>query len=160
MSCTKFFLVAACARFGGLSWQPVLRLSRHGPWRRNGLFLFACAVLVSVFASCDKADDPTLTIDYFFLITSTPPDYEPVPKSEDVYAITRIMMDSIRKVYPKATIDGNDGAVISVCDRVYRRYLAENPEVAKYFFCLAHLNRGRMRGSIVVSYTTIRRYNF
>ena len=77
-----------------------------------------------------------------------------------VYTVTQVMKDSIRKVYPKPTVEGNDGAVVTVCDNVYRRYLTEHPEAAKYFYCEVKLNRGRMRGDIVVSYTTVKRYNF
>ena len=94
------------------------------------------------------------------MVTCNPPDYEPVPKSDPAYTVTAVMKDSIRRVYPKATVQGADGEVIAACDMVYRRYLEEHPEAAQYFYCVAKLYRARMRGSTVASYTTIKYYNF
>lgn len=115
---------------------------------------------LAVLTSCDKQDEPVLTVDYFFTVVSGPPDYEPVPKSEMVYTITGKMKESLREVYPRATVEGNDGAVVGACDQVYRHYLQEHPEAAQYFYCEARLHRAKMRGSIVASYVIIKRYNF
>ena len=161
MSYVKPLCVAASVPHDGVPEQPLLKPPRQGPPGRCVLFLLPmCIVLVSVLAGCDKADEPTFTIDYFFMVTCNPPDYEPVPKSDPAYTVTAVMKDSIRRVYPKATIQGDDGAVIAACDKVYYRYLAEHPEAAQYFYCVARLYRARMRGSIVASYTTIKSYNF
>lgn len=160
MSYLKLFLVAACDLF---LWkkQQLLSLSPRPAPCVSVLFLsMLLMALSSFFTSCDKFDEPVLTVDYFFAVASKPPDYEPVPKSEMVYTITRIMKDSIRKVYPRKTVDGNDGPVINACDHVYRRYLEEHPEAAKYFYCEARLNRAQMRGAIVVSCKTVKRYSF
>ena len=160
MSYLKLFLVAACVLFSWKKRQLLLKPPRPAP-RVGILFLsLLLAAFSSLFTSCDKSDEPTITVDYFFMVNSKPPDYEPIPKSEMVYTITRIMKDSIRRVYPKATVQGNDGAVTVACDNVYRRFLQEHPEAANYFYCEAKLNRGKMRGSTVVSYITIKRYNF
>ena len=160
MSCLKFFLVAVCVLF--FRRRLLLMLTSPRPAPRVAILLFPLLLLVSssVLVSCDKSDEPTITVDYFFMIASKPPDYEPVPKSEMVYTVTGVMKDSIRKVYPKRTDDGDDSAGVAVCANVYRRYLTEHPEAAKFFYCEAKLNRGRMRGDIVVSYTTVKRYNF
>ena len=160
MRCLNFFLVVVCVLFFRKRLLLMLTSPRPAP-RVAVLFLSLLLVLsLSVLVSCDKSDEPTITVDYFFMVASKPPDYEPVPKSEMVYTVTQVMKDSIRKVYPKPTVEGNDWAVVTVCDNVYRRYLTEHPEAAKYFYCEAKLNRGRMRGDIVVSYTTVKRYNF
>lgn len=157
----KPLCVAASVPHDGACVQPLLKPPREGPRGRRVLFLLPmCIMLVSVLAGCDKADEPTFTIDYFFMVTCNPPDYEPVPKSDPAYTVTAVMKDSIRRVYPKATVQGDDGAVIAACDKVYYRYLAEHPEAAQYFYCVARLYRARMRGSIVASYTTIKYYNF
>ena len=161
MSYVKLFLVASCVLFFRNRRLCVPEAPRPAP----RLAVLLCVpllfmVTLPVLTSCDKTDEPVLTIDYFFTVVSGPPDYEPVPKSEMAYTITRVMKDSIRKVYPKATVEGNDGVVSVACDKVYRRYLEEHPDAVYYFYCEARLNRARMRGSIVVSYITIKRYNF
>ena len=159
MSYLKFFLVAACVLLFCNRRQLVSMSPRSSPRAKVPLLSLLFVTSSWVLTSCES-DEPEITIDYFFSISSSPPDYEPVPKSEMVYTITKIMMDSIRRVYPKATVNGKDGAVITTCDNVYRWYLHEHPEAAKYFYCEAKLNRGRMRGPVVVSYTTVKRYNF
>ena len=154
------FLVAACALFSRLRRQLLLMLPRSLPCVAVLLVSLLLVTMSSVLTSCDKSDEPKLKVDYFFMISSNPPNYEAVPKSEMVYKVTKVMMDSIRKVYPKTNTEGDDAAVLLVCGNVYRRYLQDYPEAAKYFFCEAKLNRGQMRGTIVVSYQTITRFNF
>lgn len=160
MSYVNYFLVAACAFFSWLRRQLALKLPRSLPCVTVLFVSLLLVAMSSVLTSCDKTDEPTLKVDYFFIITSNPPDYAPVPKSEMVFKVTKTMMDSIRKVYPKINTEGNDAAVLLVCGNVYRRYLQENPDAAKFFFCEAKLNRGLMRGTVVVSYSTITRFNF
>ncbi len=159
MSYLNVFLVAACALLSWLRRQLLLSLPRSLP-RVTVLFVSLLLAMSSVLTSCDNSDEPALKVDYFFAISSNPPEYAPVPKSEMVYKVTKVMMDSIRKVYPKINTEGNDAAVLLVCSNVYHRYLQEHPDAAKYFFCQAKLNRGDMRGTIVVSYRTISCFNF
>ena len=161
MSSVKPLCVAASVPHDGAPVQPLFKPPRQRPPGRCVLFLMStCVVLVLVLAGCDKTDEPTFTIDYFFMVTCNPPDYEPLPKSDPAYTVTAVMKDSIRRVYPKATVQGADGEVIAACDTVYRRYLEEHPEAAQYFYCVAKLYRARMRGCTVTSYTTIKYYNF
>ncbi len=160
MSKVKPTCVAVTDPHDGARMQPLLQPPRRGPLGRCVLLLMPVCLLVLVLVGCDKADEPTNTIDYFFMVTSKPPDYEPVPQSDPVFAVTAVMKDSIRRVYLKATVQGADGEVIAACDRVYRRYLEEHPDTSQYFYCIARLYRARMRGSIVASYTAIRIYDF
>ncbi len=161
MSYVKLFFVASCVLPFRNRRLCVPEAPRPAP-RWAALLCVPLLFLVSLplLTSCDKSDEPEFTVDYFFTVVSGPPDYEPVPKSDVAYTITGKMKESFRKEYPKATVEGNDGAVLKACDLVYLNFLQEHPEAVQYFYCEARLNRARMRGSIVVSYITIKRYNF
>ena len=161
MSYVKLFFVASCV----LPFRNRRLCVPEAPRPAPHLAALLCVPLLflvslPLLTSCDKSDEPEFTVDYFFTVVSGPPDYEPVPKSDVAYTITKKMKESFRTVYPKATVDGNDGAVLKACDLVYLNFLQEHPEAVQYFYCEARLNRARMRGSIVVSYITIKRYNF
>lgn len=162
MSYVKLFLVASCVLL--FRSRSLCAPESPRPSPRLAVLLLCVPLLfvssLTVLTSCDKQDEPVLTVDYFFTVVSGPPDYEPIPKSEMVYTITGKMKESLRKVYPKATVEGSDGAVLDACDQVYQNYLQEHPEAAQYFYCEARLNRAKMRGSIVASYVIIKRYNF
>lgn len=116
-------------------------------------------VLSSLLSSCED-DTPDPKIDYYFTIASKPPDYYPVSRDDMVYVITRIMKDSIKAVYSKRTLDGNDKEVVQVCDRIYYRYRDEHPEAYKYFFCIATLHRACMTGTVIRKDVKIRYYDF
>lgn len=161
MSYVKLFFVASCVLFYRNRRLCVPEAPRPAP-HLAALLCVPLLFLVSLplLTSCDKSDEPEFTVDYFFTVVSGPPDYLPVPKSDEAYTITGKMKESFRKEYPKATVEGNDGAVLHACDQVYLNFLQEHPDAAQHFYCEARLNRARMRGSIVVSYITIKRYNF
>ena len=123
------------------------------------LALLVGFVMLSLMSSCED-DNPEPKIDYYFTIASKPPDYYPVTKGDMAYVITRIMRDSIKAVYPKPTLEGNDFEVISVCDRVYQKFREDHPDAYKYFYCVATLHRARMNDMIIRTDSKIRYYDF
>ena len=123
------------------------------------LAFLVSAFVLSTLSSCEE-DSPEPKVDYYFTIASKPPDYYPVGKDEMAYVITRIMRDSIKVVYPKRTLEGDDHDVVALCDRIYYRYREEHPDAYKYFFCVATLHCARMTGTVIRSDRKIRYYDF
>ena len=121
--------------------------------------LFVGVVVLSPLSSCDD-DTPEPKVEYYFTIASKPPDYSEVPKDEMAYVITRIMNDSIKRVYPKPTVEGDDYAVLAVCDRIYYRFREQHPEAVQHFYCVATMHRACKAGSIIRLDTKIRYYDF
>ena len=121
--------------------------------------LLAGIAVLSLLSSCEE-DSPEPKIEYYFTVACKPPDYTSVPIDDNAYVITGIMKDSIRKVYPKPTLEGDDAHVVALCDRIYYRFLYEHPDARKYFYCVATLHRARKTSTIIKNDQKIRYYDF
>lgn len=115
--------------------------------------------VLSLLSSCED-DSPELKIEYYFTIACKPPDYSPVPIDDNAYIITAIMKDSIRRIYPKPTLEGDDARIVALCDRIYYRFLNEHPDARRYFYCVATMHRARKTSTIIKNDQKIRYYDF
>ncbi len=130
------------------------------------LVVVAVAV-VAVFSllslgSCAN-DEPDIYIDYYLTIQSKerifrrgglPPD----PKEDVIGKLITDMRTKIKDVYPVPNMEGNDGAVLVLCDEIYRQYLETG--FRDHTECVAILYRARMQGGIIRQSTKIKTYNF
>lgn len=116
--------------------------------------------LVSVaMASC--TEEAPLQVGYYITVGGrTPQDNYVIPKSEKVWFITHVMQDSIRAVYPKPNQTGNDKAVITACNNVYRYYRVTHPEYFGGGNVVARLYRGWMRDGVIKSSSFISMWSF
>ena len=137
--------------------------------------LLGCFVLISL-AACDNSDEPTSAIGYYVMIQPRVPIYSmgglaPPPKDHMIGEITRKMKKGIDEVYPVHNQQGNDAAVIQLCDSLYRcyceTYRGDNRVSANGLVysggnadCVATLYRARMSGYIVKGSTPIKTYIF
>lgn len=115
--------------------------------------------VLSLLSSCED-DSPEPKIEYYFTIACKPPDYSPVPIDDNAYIITAIMKDSIRRIYPKPILEGDDARIVALCDRIYYRFLNEHPDARKYFYCVAIMHRARKTSTIIKNDQKIRYYDF
>lgn len=135
--------------------------------------LLGCFVLIFL-AACDNSDEPTSAIGYYVMIQPRVPIYSmgglaPPPKDHMIGEITRKMKRSIDEVYPVHDQQGNDAAVLQVCDSLYRGYyetyrsstsansLASSGGNTD---CVVTLYRARMSGYIVKGSTPLKTYCF
>lgn len=141
------------------------------------LALLLCAgALLGIFSSCINTDEPESAIGYYIMIQSKVPiramgGIQPPPKDQMIGKITRMMQLGIDEVYPVHDQQGNDAAVLQLCDSLYRSYCESyrNKEtmVSNNIYgtsmnseCVAILYRARMAGTIVKSSRPIKVYRF
>lgn len=120
--------------------------------------------------SCGN-DEPDLMVGYYLSINSqvgymaTTENEEQGTMSDSNYGnvlyttITK-MRQALHNAYPIASKDGNDVAVLSACDNIYREYKSMYGALEKNTICVAKIYRARMDGEIVVSSKTLTVYHF
>ena len=140
------------------------RVSKFSPWQ----LLFALVVLGSL-VSCGGDDGP-MDIDYYLNIQSTEAfknsatDQQQGTTSESgtsiIYTSIMLMHQAIVKAYPVRGTTGNDAAVITACDEIYRSYLESQGEKDGPVVCVVSLCRAHMEGEIVKSSVPLKTYRF
>lgn len=130
---------------------------------RRAMLALLCLGSLVVFNSCVSEDEPETGIDYYLLIESRVAikgsgDIAPPPKGNLIGIITSRMREKIQTVYPVRNMQGDDVAVLVVCDELYREYQEAN--IQTNCECVASLYRARMSGTIVKQSTKIRSYRF
>lgn len=137
--------------------------------------LVGCVLSMSLIA-CDSSDDEPTAIGYYVMIMPKVPIYSmggiaPPPKEHMIGEITRKMKRGIDEVYPVRNQQGNDVAVMMVCDSLYRCYYETyrgGSSVSANGLagtggntdCVVTLYRARMSGYIVRSSTPLKTYRF
>ena len=146
--------------------------------KRNRLRLLLPLLLIAClldFTSCKGDDEPESSIGYYLMIQPRVPiktagGMPPPPRYKMIGDMTRLMQKGIHEVYPVHDMQGNDGAVITACDSVYRSYaevyrdsamVASNTLGATFHTdCVVVLYRARMTGIIVRQSWPLKTYRF
>ena len=140
------------------------KLSFYHLARQMAIAILAVFALLCV-CSCSSNDEPMpeTSVDYYLGIQTTELIYRsgtipPNPKEDMIGLLTQKMKRRIREAYPERNLKGNDAAVLTACDEVYREYLEtgfkENTE------CVATLFRVKLSGIVVKQSAPIKNYYF
>ena len=131
------------------------------------LLLITSAVTVN---SCGS-DEPDMMVGYYLDIQSeiaykaseddeeqgTMSDHE---ESNVLYTTLTRMQQALRRTYPINDYVGNDAAVISALDSIYRNYKRNYGHLEKKTVCVAKLYRTKMDGMIVKGSRSLKTYQF
>ena len=131
------------------------------------LLLITSAVAVN---SCGS-DEPDMLVGYYLDIQSeiaykaseddeeqgTMSDHE---ESNVLYTTLTRMQQALRRTYPINDYVGNDAAVISSLDSIYRDYKRMYGHLEKKTVCVAKLYRTKMDGMIVKGSRSLKTYQF
>lgn len=135
------------------------------------LLLLALLFLGStLFTTSCGSDEPDLLVGYYLTIdsqvrlslyeedesqgTSANPD-------QDVLSNTIIKMKTaLRETYPEATLKGNDAAVISALDNIYRKYKTMYGHLERGTVCTVKLYRAKLDDGIVVNSKSMMVFHF
>ena len=80
---------------------------------------------------------------------------------QDVLSNTIIKMrTALLETYPKTTVHGNDAAVITALDNIYKSYKSMYGHLERNTVCTVKLFRARMEDGIVVNSKAIKSYQF
>lgn len=124
------------------------------------MFMLLCLVTVTVFTSCESAEEPEVAIDYYLTIESRVPLKNTLsPRGNMMGQITSRMKTAIHEVYPVPNLQGDDVAVLVACDEAYSYYREAYPAGAQNTECVAKLYRARMQGKIVKRSVAIKTYS-
>ena len=131
-------------------------------------WLSVLIVVTLAFNSCGK-DEPELPVGYYLGIQSQVAlDLSDSNDSQgtsatipnNVISVTIVKMKkALREAYPVETLSGNDAAVLTACDSVYRAYRADH-EPTKVTVCSVVLYRTRLDGVVVKNSTALKTYHF
>ena len=123
----------------------------------------AAAILLTILSiamtatSCDK-DEP-MKVGYYFTVNNREYQKEMAPRDDKAYIVIHAMNDAIKKVYPKPSVNGNDDAVIRVCNDVYQQYRQDHPDYFSNFY-IAKMYRGWMTDGVIKSSTVLATWSF
>lgn len=124
------------------------------------MFMLLCLVTVTVFTSCESADEPEVAIDYYLTIESRVPLKNTIsPRANMMGQITTSMKEAIHEAYPVPNLQGDDVAVLVACDEAYSYYRSAYPGGAQCTECVAKLYRARMQGKVVKQSVAIKTYS-
>lgn len=124
-----------------------------------------------LFTSCsDDDDDSDLLVGYYLHIDSqvSLSLYEhdetqgsSASPNEDVMSNTIVnMKNTLREVYPEATLQGDDAGVIMALDKIYRKYKSMYGHLERNTVCTVKLFRTKMDGTVVKKSRTLQVYQF
>ncbi len=77
-----------------------------------------------------------------------------------LYTTITKMRQALHNAYPIVSKEGNDVAVLSACDNIYREYKNMYGALEKNTICVVKIYRTRMDGDIVVNSKTLTVYHF
>ena len=131
--------------------------------------LLLIAFVLSV-PSCGS-DEPDMLVGYYMDIQSeiaykaseddeeqgTMSDHE---ETNVLYTTITRMQQALRNAYPVNDYAGNDAAVISALDSIYRDYKRMYGHLEKKTVCVVKLYRTKMNGTIVVGSRSLKTYQF
>lgn len=124
------------------------------------MFMLLCLVTLTMFTSCESAEEPEVAIDYYLTIESRVPLKNTMwPRGNMMGQITSRMKQAIHDVYPIPNLQGDDVAVMIACDEAYSYYREAYPAGAQSTECVAKLYRAHMQGKIVKRSVAIKTYS-
>jgi len=130
---------------------------------RRAMMALFCLGALAMFSACSDVDEPETGIDYYLLIESRVAikgsgDIAPPPRENTIGILTSRMRQRIQQIYPHRNLQGDDAAVMGVCDEIYREY--QEAGMLTNCECVATIYRARMSGPIVKQSVKIRSYRF
>lgn len=129
--------------------------------------LMACMLVTST--SCGN-DEPDYLIGYYLNIQSQVnlnlSDYDEsqgtsASMSSSVLSTTIVnMRKALEATYPTATLQGNDSAVLTALDNIYRNYKIAYSGVEGHTVCIVKLYRTHLDGEVIVDSRCLTTYHF
>lgn len=126
--------------------------------------------LVPALNSCGQ-DEPDMLVGYYLDIKSQVP-YKASGEDEEqgtvssstvgnvLYVTITRMKRALQEAYPTVGYEGNDAAVISALDAIYRDYKASYGHLERNPICVVKLYRTKMDGTIVKKSRSLKAYQF
>ena len=144
-----------------------MKKSRNQLWRVSLCVLLFSCILGTL--SCGN-DEPDWMIGYYMSINSqvrlTLSESEDAPGTTsnltvDVLSTTvRNLKTALHEAYPEDTRSGNDAAVLTACDKIYRDYKSSYSDKEGHTVCVINLYRAKKENGIVVESTPLKTYTF
>lgn len=139
------------------------------PWRLFLVVVVLVGTLAGV-ASCG-GDEPEYLVGYYLSVNSSEA-YKASDEDESqgtmsdtqsgtvLYKTITRMKNALSKAYPTPVIKGDDVAVLTACDKIYRDYKSMYGEYEKNTICVVKIMRVSLEGDIVVGSRTLTTYSF
>jgi hypothetical protein len=132
------------------------------------LAVMLVGAMTTYLASC--GDDEPMDVDYYLDIQSTEAFKNAAADEQQgtasssttsvIYTSITRLQNALATAYPVRDTKGNDAAVISACDEVYRSYIESQGVIDGPVVCVVSLCKVRLEGGLVRSSIQLKTYRF